>query len=145
MHRRSFLKMLTGSGAILIGASISGCVVHSEPPHKQRPVHVERDYDYYYYPNVNVYFHISSGFYYYWHRDIWVRARNLPRQYHLNHGHRKRLRIRDRHPYTRNHEHRREHRREDSRDRRDDHRDRRKDRRDDHRDRRDDRRDTHRR
>jgi len=121
MHRRSFLKAMAGSSVILAGAGLTGCVVQSKPQPSRRPVYDDANYDYYYYPDVNVYFHISTGYYYYWDRKVWVRARRLPRHYHLNHRYRRRLLIRDRHPYERNREHRREYRegrRDDRRNRR---------------------------
>jgi len=41
-------------------------------------------YDYYYYPSWRVYFHISSGYYYYPNGVNWVKVRTLPPRYLLD-------------------------------------------------------------
>ncbi len=67
------------------------------PYYEPRPVY--SDYDYDFYPNVGVYFQVSTGFYYFQDRGRWVRARQLPPYVHLDSRYRKQMHIRDPYPY----------------------------------------------
>ena len=108
MHRRQFIRLLSGSAAVALGFGLAGCTYDGDYPTRRRISYPAPDYGYYYYPDVNVYFHIITGFYYYHHGSVWHRSRRLPRHFHLNRHHRRRLYIREPRPYDRNREHRRE-------------------------------------
>lgn len=100
---------------------------HDYPPRERVPYHepspVYSEYDYYFYPNVAVYFQISSGFYFYEEHGRWVRVRQLPPYIYLDSRYRRHLNIRDPYPYIRYTEHARQYgARVDDRDRRDDRR-----------------------
>ena len=87
------------------------------PYYESRPVY--SPYDYYFYPNVAVYFQISTGFYFYEDRGRWVRVRQLPSHIHLDARYRRQMVIRDPYPYVRYPEHARQYGgRDDDRDRR---------------------------
>jgi hypothetical protein len=89
------------------------------PSYEPRPVY--SDYDYYFYPNVAVYFQISTGYYFYEDHGRWVRVRQLPPNIHLDSRYRRQLTIRDPYPYTRYAEHARQYgAREEDHDHRDD-------------------------
>lgn len=67
------------------------------------PAHVW--YDYYYYPTLDIYLEIDSG--YYWHRNHghWVRVKHLPPRF-TTHGHKRVfLRLDVDHPYRHHKEH----------------------------------------
>ena len=82
-----------------MGASLAACVVEDPYPGY-------RDYDYYYYPDVNVYFGLGSGHYFYVANNVWVRRRYLPPHIHLHPRYRRPVLIRDPRPYRFNKEHR---------------------------------------
>ncbi|NVK39813.1 MAG: hypothetical protein HWE39_01100 [Oceanospirillaceae bacterium] len=65
--------------------------------------------DYYFYPDVGVYFSIRSGDYWYRPHDHWVRVRQLPSHYHLNHRHRVKLKLDRERPWRYYDDHRRGH------------------------------------
>jgi len=67
-------------------------------------------YDYYYYPYTSVYFHISTGEYYYRTDGSWHRSRTLPRNIYIDPRDRVKLRISDPKPYAHNSERRAQHR-----------------------------------
>lgn len=102
MKRRTFLA------ALAAGATASACgpvpVRHGPPPHAPGPPSYY--YDYYYYPDVSVYFHLYSGHYWYREREAWINTRRLPRHIHLDHRARRTIVIRDPRPYAHWHEHR---------------------------------------
>jgi len=111
MKRREIIRLLTGGTAAVAMLGLSGCIYYPEsyaaaPAYDGR----YRDYDYYYYPDVNVYFHILTGWYWWHDGGAWRRARTLPRHIHVRPERRHRMVIRDREPWRRNHEHRREYR-----------------------------------
>lgn len=101
MHRRRFVQLLTGSAVVALGSGLAAC---SYPEYYPRRPH----YGYYYYPNVNVYFHIHTGHYYYRTGSAWHRSRSLPRHIKLDRHRRRHIYIREPRPYDRNREHRRE-------------------------------------
>ncbi len=63
-------------------------------------------YDYYYYPNTSVYFHVSSGNYHYRDGKKWKKARSLPPRYKLNSRDRVRIKINSDKPHVNNNKHR---------------------------------------
>ena len=99
------LVLTTAILAFLIG----GCVYDPHHPHQHGSTvgahHYYDPYDYYYYPGVRVYFHFSTGYYYYHDRTHWLRVRVLPSHIHLHPDHRVRLKIKSEKPYHRHSEH----------------------------------------
>lgn len=71
---------------------------------------VQEPWGYYYYPDVQVYFHYSSGFYFYFDNGLWLRTRILPRHYILNPRARVHLHIKNHKPYIFHREHRQKYR-----------------------------------
>lgn len=114
--------------ALLTGLTACMTVDERERPIPDRAPHYEPrpiygDYDYYFYPNVAVYFQVSTGFYYYEDQGRWVRVRQLPPHIRLDARFRRHLIIRDAHPYQWYSEHAWLYGgRDDDRDRRDDRR-----------------------
>ncbi len=108
MHRRQFLRLLSGKAAVALGFGLAGCTDYGDYPSRRVSPHPDSYYEYYYYPDVNVYFHIHTGFYYYHHGGVWHRSRRLPSHFRLKRHHRRRLYIRGPRPHDRNREHRRE-------------------------------------
>ena len=62
-------------------------------------------HDYYYYPGVQVYWHVSSGYYWYYSGSHWTHSRHLPDHIHLHRHERVRLRAPQARPYLKHHEH----------------------------------------
>ena len=62
-------------------------------------------YDYYYYPSVRVYFHFTTGFYYYYDKHRWVKTRVLPSHIRIDPHDRVQLKIPSEKPYQKNPEH----------------------------------------
>ncbi|WP_125932033.1 hypothetical protein [Thiosocius teredinicola] len=98
----SLLFILVG-----IAVALNACVY--APPHERPPAH-RYDYDYYYYPDVNVYFHLFSGHYYYRDHDRWLRVKVLPSHIYLDHRVRRPLMIKEPQPYRHHERHRAEYR-----------------------------------
>lgn len=63
-------------------------------------------YDYYYYPAPSVYFHMSTGYYYYPDGVTWIRVRELPPRFYLDSRYRSRIVVNSTTPYIRHKEHR---------------------------------------
>ncbi len=63
-------------------------------------------YDYYYYPNTSVYFHVSTGYYHYYDGRNWIKVRSLPPRYKLDSSYRVRLKINSDTPYVNHNDHR---------------------------------------
>lgn len=101
MRRRTILRLLSGAAAALMAPGLASCV------YTEAGYYGGYGYEYYYYPDVNVYFHVQSGYYYYPYGSKWRRARVLPGHIHLDRHQRQRIYAPDRHPYDRNQEHRR--------------------------------------
>ena len=114
MLRRQFIWLLSGKAAVVLGFGLAGCTYPGDYAPATIYPYPGPYYDYYYYPGVNVYFHIHTGFYYYHHGGAWHHSRSLPGHIHLNRSHRRRIHIRERRPYDRNREHRRQHERPDA-------------------------------
>ena len=99
-------------GKAIIFVSISGlfagCVydpVYYGPP--AYPDYHPHYYDYYYYPSVGVYFHFTTGYYYYRDHTHWVRARVLPPHIHLDVHNRVKIHVKSDKPYVKYPEHKR--------------------------------------
>jgi len=108
MERRKIIRLMGSTAVLALMPAMAGCVTErtvyrqAPPPQYQPPV----DYRYYYYPEVAVYFHIATGFYWYFIHGHWRRARRLPQHIHLR-GPRYTFVIRDEYPYQHYHDHRR--------------------------------------
>jgi hypothetical protein len=91
----------------ILAITLSACVV--VPAHRPYPGGaVTVDYgEYYYYPNAQVYYSISTGYYFYLSGGVWLRTRILPRRYYLNPRYRVRVRAPRHRPYDRFREHQR--------------------------------------
>lgn len=61
--------------------------------------------DYYYYPGSRIYFHFSTGDYYYHNKKRWIHSRVLPPRHRLDHRDRVHIRILDDKPYTKHRQH----------------------------------------
>jgi len=97
-------------GAVLL-AGISACTAqYRDGPPVYRSDYYHKPYHYHYYPSSRVYFHISSGNYYYRGRDHWKRTRKLPRHYILDRRDRVRLWIDADKPHSRHIVHREKYR-----------------------------------
>lgn len=100
MKRRDFVRHLTGTCAIAAGFGLAGCDDMLEP-RSYGP------YDYFYYRDVGVYFHISTATYYFIQEGVWVRSRNPPPHYYLDPYQRVVIVIQTAVPYLHHAEHRR--------------------------------------
>jgi len=99
------MKLRQGLLGIVIVLGLNGCVVESHvPPGYSVPAPYPL-YDYYYYPSVNVYFHIPSGVYYYYTRGKWIQTTVLPPEIRLTPRDRHPLRIESEKPYLQHPEH----------------------------------------
>jgi len=100
---------LKGLLVVVAGMAVTGCTVMVRDPGPP-VVGYGSAYsyydDYYYYPSARVYFHIYTGYYYYWAGNHWLRSRVLPGYIRLHASDRYRLTIKDRYPYLRDHEYR---------------------------------------
>lgn len=99
-----------GALASVVVSGLAGCdwPAYEGPPSHPYPPYYYGYYDYYYYPYSEVYFHVYSGWYYYRDHGRWLRVRHLPPHIHLDQRHRHRLIIRDKTPWQRHEEHRRQ-------------------------------------
>lgn len=104
MERRKLIGLLGGACVAAISPGLAGCYGPAPygPPDPWPPQY----YDYYYYPHVDVYFHIYTGWYYYRSGSVWWRVRRLPPHIHLDHRYRRPIVIRDDLPYRRHPQHR---------------------------------------
>jgi hypothetical protein len=109
MQRRRFIRLLSGGAVVALDFGLAGC--YSPGHYPRRP-----NYGYYYYPGVNVYFHIYTGYYFYRVDGAWRRARSLPSHIYLSRRDRRQIYIREPRPYDRNLEHHREYNRPGDRD-----------------------------
>lgn len=99
MNRRTFMRGASLLAVGLSAAGLAGCEVAVVRPAYGR-------FDYYYYPDVNVYFHVWTGYYYYYVDGVWVRATVLPGYILLDPVYRQVLVIEDPLPYRHNAQHR---------------------------------------
>lgn len=85
---------------------ISGCVYgpgyYGPPPHYHYYPH---HFDYYFYPSARVYFHFTTGTYYYLDGTIWIKTRVLPPHIRIDSSHRYKIRVESDRPYSRYREH----------------------------------------
>ena len=102
MERRKLIGLLGGACIAAIAPGLAGC--YGPAPHG--PSYPPQYYDYYYYPHVNVYFHIYTGWYYYLSGDVWLRTRRLPPHIRLDPRYRRPVVIREDPPHRRHPEHR---------------------------------------
>jgi len=108
--RRTFMVYgLLGLSALTMQACVS------DPYYRHRPVHDHRVdaayYDYYYYPEQNVYFDVYLGLYYYHDYDRgWISVRYLPPHIHLTYNRRHSLKFRHHEPWRENHAYKHDHR-----------------------------------
>ncbi len=107
MNSRNINPVWRATLLILLLTGIVGCTAYyREGPPVYRSAYYQYPYHYYYYPSSRVYFHISSGYYYYPDGDRWIRIRQLPPKYHLDHHDRVPLWIDADKPYSRYSQHR---------------------------------------
>lgn len=106
MAAKKMFKLLTGSLVFIIVIGLGACVV--DPNYKGPPVHTHAPHfnDYYYYPNVDVYFDLSLGYYYYHPGKNWVQVRVLPKHIYLDYRQRIPLHMEQKTPYVKHPEHR---------------------------------------
>jgi len=90
--------------ALLFPACVYDPYYVGPPPHHHYHPH---HHDYYYYPGVRVYFHFTTGHYFYFHKKHWIRARVLPPHIHLDPRERVRIRIDTDKPYLKHKAHKR--------------------------------------
>lgn len=104
------IKWVRFPALCLIGAvslAATGCSYHPTYPGPPPVRHYASDYhDYYYYPDVDVYFRLDSGHYYHRRNGTWISVDVLPRPFHLDRHHRVPLRLHGSRPYVHHHEHR---------------------------------------
>ena len=106
MYRVKNLKARYVPISIMLAFLFGGCVYdphYNVPPPSAR--HYYDPYDYYYYPGVNVYFHFTTGFYYYHDRTRWIRTHILPPHIYIYPHDRVRIKIKSKEPYLRHNEH----------------------------------------
>lgn len=86
--------------------AVTGCSnnYHGSPPTYKSANYYP--YDYYYYPSLSVYFHISSGYYYYRNGRTWARVRTLPPRFYLDSVDRVRIVVKSNKPYLNHEKHR---------------------------------------
>ena len=97
------IKHITRSLAfVALILTLNACVVTGHPDtHIRGSLH-----GWYYYPDAQVYFHITSGNYYYRDGTKWVRTRTLPTRHHLDRHDRVPLWIDSDKPHVKHREHR---------------------------------------
>lgn len=92
-----------------LAAALTACVYdpYYYPPSGRHyyPYYYPYYYDYYYYPGVRVYFQFSTGYYFYYSRNRWIRTRVLPPHIHLDPWDRVTLRLKSDKPYLKHKEH----------------------------------------
>lgn len=95
-------------GIVSFSVFLNGCThgppYYGPPPYYHYHPHA---YDYYYYPRAQVYFHFTTGIYYYRDGGVWVTAKILPQHIHLDATNRVRIRVESDRPYIRFNEHNR--------------------------------------
>jgi hypothetical protein len=92
----------------VLAAGITGCTTHyRDGPPVYSSAYYHYPYRYHYYPSSSVYFHLSSGDYYYRDTHHWKRVKKLPPKYHLDHHDRVPLWIDADKPHAKHKEHHR--------------------------------------
>ena len=96
---------------IAMAASLSACVYdpyyHGPAPAHPHyyPYYYPYYYDYYYYPSAQVYFQFSTGFYFYFLNNRWIKTRVLPPHIHLYPRERVTIRLDTDKPYLKHRDH----------------------------------------
>lgn len=106
MAAMKLIKLLTGSLVFIFVIGLGACVYNPNYARPPARIHAPYFYDYYYYPNVDVYFDLSLGYYYYRSSKHWARTRALPKHIYLDHRYRKSLHMEHKTPYVKHPEHR---------------------------------------
>jgi hypothetical protein len=103
--RRSMLPALA---ALLVSSALTACYYtgRDRDAAPQYSSHQSYEYEYYYYPRADVYYHPYSGRYYYREGSSWRNATSLPRNIHVDGRERKLVAVRGSEPYRHNQEHR---------------------------------------
>ena len=90
-------------------AGLSACVYdphyYYPPGHRYQPHYYPYYYEYYYYPGVSVYFQFTTGFYFYYSKNRWIRTKVLPPHIHLNPRNRVKIWVDNDKPYLKHKEH----------------------------------------
>ena len=97
---RSAFRHTVYSILVSLSVVLTGCV--HDPAYYGPPAHTHyypHYYDYYFYPSVQVYFHFTTGLYYYLDDGIWISSRILPPYIHITDKDRVRIRIESDKPY----------------------------------------------
>ena len=102
MERRKLIGILGGTCMTVIASGLAGCY---GPAPYGAPYPLQY-YDYYYYPHVDVYFHIYTGWYYYRSGDVWLRTLRLPPHIRLDPRYRRPIVVREDPPHRQYPEHR---------------------------------------
>lgn len=99
-------------GVLVIAAMVGlqACTYVEGPVRPVTQVHPADYYDYYYYPDVDVYYHLYLGHYYYRAGRNWVKVRVLPRHIYLDHHYRIPVHVTYEAPYAKHAEHREKYR-----------------------------------
>lgn len=107
MAAMKLFKLLAGALLTFIFMIGLGACVY-DPGYTRPPAHAHSPHfnDYHYYPDVDVYFDLSLGYYYYRPGSTWVRVRVLPKHIYLDHRYRKSLHMEQKIPYVKHPEHR---------------------------------------
>lgn len=104
MNKTKLLGVCLATAGLIV--AFSACVYDPRyPGPRYHPYYYPFYYDYYYYPGVRVYFQFSTGYYFYFSRNRWVRTRVLPPHIHLRSADRVKIRIDSDKPYLRHREH----------------------------------------
>jgi len=100
------VALLAALSAVVLAATV-GCSSHYRGgPPVYTSAYYHYPYRYHYYPSSQVYFHITSGNYYYRDGTKWVRTRTLPSRHHLDSHDRVPLWIDSEKPHVKHKEHR---------------------------------------
>ncbi len=99
MHEYVRFRLVAGILGATLALAVAGCVV--VPAHERYGPGgaVVEESDYYYYPDIEVYYSISTGYYFYRSGGVWVHARTLPRRYFLDPRYRVRIQAPRHRPY----------------------------------------------
>jgi len=108
MPQRQIFSIVVFSLFCLVGASLSGCVVANRPYGYVHTPPGPVMYDYWYYPDVQVYYNYSSGMYFYLGTGgVWIETRTLPPTLRYRLGSHISIHSRYQRPYREYEEHRR--------------------------------------
>ena len=109
--RRSLIRSLAGMAAIATVPGLTACAVyrsHGQMRYTTTPHQPVYYYDYYYYPDVAIYYHVHTGYYFHFYNGSWRRTRQRPQYVRLDDRGRRSVVIREEVPYARHQEHRRQ-------------------------------------